>query len=385
MKSHPEAGKGRLGGEALSEDPAATPDYPAARQVAFWGPPLDRITGGNLYDRELVAHLRGQGRPVTVHAVAPGEAPGAAEAAGAAVVIQDELLHREFAAANRALASRSPRPAIVALVHHLASDEPERSADERRRLRASETAYLRTVDALVCPSRATVEAAMRLIGARPPCAIAPPGRDRLGGSPLPDDRPRPGEIRARAHRRLQVAFVGNLIPRKRLLELLEALAKVRDWRLAVAGREDADPAHAARVRARARRPDLAGRISFQGPLAANRLAALLRDSQLLAVPSTHEGFGMVYLEGFAFGLPALAAGRGGAVELVEEGRTGFLVPPDDPTAVGLLSARLDGLAADRDRLGAMGVAAALRHRAHPTWSESLGAVVRLLDGLSVVG
>ena len=119
--------------------------------------------------------------------------------------------------------------------------------------------------------------------------------------------------------------MGNVIPRKRLLELLEGLATVPEWTLAVAGREDPDPAYAAAARRRAAAPDLANRVRFRGALGPAALAALLRGSALLAVPSTHEGFGIVYLEGFAFGLPALAAASGGAAEIVSDGETGWLI------------------------------------------------------------
>lgn len=357
---------------------ALTRNYPAPSGVAFWGPPLDPVTGGNLYDRALLAYLRSRGHTVTVRSFGPGESPTPADAAGAAAVLQDELLHDCFRAANERLGARPGAPGIIAVVHHLKSDEPEHGVLDRRRIRKREAAYLRTVDAVLSPSRATADAALRIARSGIPAAVAPPGRDLLGGEPLPADLPTAEEIRQRARRPLQAAFVGNLIPRKRLLELLEAVAAVPDWRLAVAGRADPDPDYAARCQERAAAPDLAGRVRFRGPLGAKDLAALLRSSQLLAVPSTHEGFGIVYLEGFAFGLPALAAGRGGAPELVAEGDTGFLMPPDSREALHLLARRLAALGADRRRLGAMGVAASRRHRAHPTWSQSLEAVSSLL-------
>ena len=169
--------------------------------------------------------------------------------------------------------------------------------------------------------------------------------------------------------------MGNVIPRKRLLELLEALATVPEWTLAVAGREDPDPAYAAAARRRAAAPDLANRVRFRGPLGPAALAGLLRDSVLLAVPSTHEGFGIVYLEGFAFGLPALAAASGGAAEVMREGETGWSIrEAASGSAARRIAGRLETLAADRGRLAAMGLRAAERHRNHPTWATSAAAV-----------
>lgn len=373
----PRRDRGLSSGGGIPRTPAGPPvPDQTSRPVAVWGPPLDGITGGNLYDRMLVRHLRRRGHAVEVREFGPGDEPTPEDAAGAAAVIQDELLHRVFTAANRKLRERSPRPRIIALVHHLGCEEPDRTSAERSRLRKREAEYLATVDAVLAPSRASALAAIELAGRALPFVIAPPGRDRLGGGPMPAGRPEPEEVAARANESLQAVFVGNLIPRKRVLDLLDAVATVPAWRLAIAGREDAEPAYAARVRARAKSPDLRDRVELAGTLDSAALAGLLRSSQVLAVPSTHEGFGMVYLEGFAFGLPALAAADGGAPELVTDGVTGFLISARDPAS--RIAACLRALAGDRKRLARMALAARSRYLAHPSWSESLEGVRQLL-------
>ena len=341
-------------------------------RIELWGPPLAPLTGGNLYDRILVEILRNRGHEVTVREFAGDGSETPAASARADVIVQDGLLHREFRQRNADWKGRRPR--LVALVHHPQSSEPERGEAELARLRLEERAYLRTVDGVLSPSRASVDAARRLAGRQFPAAVVPPGRDRLAGAALPS-LPGPEEIRARARGPLRIAHVANVIPRKRLLELLEALATAPEWTLAVAGREDPDPAYAAAARRRAAAPDLADRVRFRGPLGPAALAGLLRDSALLAVPSTHEGFGIVYLEGFAFGLPALAAASGGVEEVVSNGETGWLIrEADSGSASRRIAARLKTLAADRGRLAAMGLRAAERHRSHPTWAQSAAAV-----------
>ena len=343
-----------------------------ALRIELWGPPLAPLTGGNLYDRILVEILRNRGHEVTVREFAGAGSETPAASARADVIVQDGLLHREFRRRNADWKGRRPR--LVALVHHPQSSEPERGEAELARLRLEERAYLRTVDGVLSPSWASVDAARRLAGRQFPAAVVPPGRDRLAGAALPS-LPGPEEIRARARGPLRIAHVANVIPRKRLLELLEALATAPEWTLAVAGREDPEPAYAAAARRRAAAPDLADRVRFRGPLGPAALAGLLRDSALLAVPSTHEGFGIVYLEGFAFGLPALAAASGGVEEVVSNGETGWLIrEADSGSASRRIAARLKTLAADRGRLAAMGLRAAERHRSHPTWARSAAAV-----------
>ncbi len=345
-------------------------------RIEIWGPPLGPVTGGNIYDRMLAEGLRACGHEVTIREF-DGRSGDAPDPSGTPeVVLQDELLHRTFLRHN--LAWKGSRPRIVALVHHLQSSEPEWSEPERRRLREEERAYLQSVDGILSPSRASVETARRLAGRRLPAAVVPPGRDRLAGAVLPD-LPGPDEIRARTRGALRVAFVGNLIPRKRLLELLEGLAAVPEWTLSVAGREDPDLSYAARAHRRASASDLSGRVQFEGALDPAALAGLLRDSTLLAVPSTHEGFGIVYLEGFAFGLPALSAASGGAAEIVGDGETGWLIRESDfAGASERIAGCLKLLAADRGQLAAMGLSAAERHRTHPTWRENTAVLSRWL-------
>ena len=97
---------------------------------------------------------------------------------------------------------------------------------------------------------------------------------------------------------------------------------------------------------RARLERLAGswtdnRIRFTGRIHDRELRELYGSSAVFALPTAAtvgrdaagEGFGLVFLEAAAFGLPVVA-GRSGAVpEVVEDGRTGLLVDPDDPAAV----------------------------------------------------
>ena len=104
--------------------------------------------------------------------------------------------------------------------------------------------------------------------------------------------------------------MGNLIPRKGLHTLLAALALLprEDWRLTVVGSLEMDPPYVAGIRRQIAALGLTAGDPCWDP-SPEELAARLRGSHLLAVPSSYEGFGIVYLEAMHFGLPVIAGHR----------------------------------------------------------------------------
>jgi glycosyltransferase involved in cell wall biosynthesis len=122
-----------------------------------------------------------------------------------------------------------------------------------------------------------------------------------------------------------------------------------------------------RIRRQIDRRGLASRVQLLGALDSSELADCLRSHHLLAVPSTYEGYGIVYLEGMGFGLPAIATTAGAAGEIITHGVDGYLVPPGDAPA---LAQGLIRLAQDRSLLAEMGQAARRRYLAQPTWEQT---------------
>ncbi|MFZ1400644.1 MAG: glycosyltransferase, partial [Candidatus Promineifilaceae bacterium] len=96
-------------------------------------------------------------------------------------------------------------------------------------------------------------------------------------------------------------------------------------------------------------------------------------SHLLVVPSSYEGFGIVYLEGMGFGLPAIAGRDGAAHEIITDGVDGFLV--DDAAT---LRQHLHSLHHNRTQLSQMSHAAQTRFVAHPTWPQSMSQIRNFL-------
>jgi glycosyltransferase involved in cell wall biosynthesis len=107
------------------------------------------------------------------------------------------------------------------------------------------------------------------------------------------------------------------------------------------------------------------------------LAAELQRSHLLVVPSEYEGFGIVYLEGMGFGLPAIASTSGAAGEIITNGIDGFLVESGD-TAV--LAHHISALHENRSHLTQMSLAAQQRYHAHPAWEHSMARIRQFLLG-----
>jgi glycosyltransferase involved in cell wall biosynthesis len=346
-------------------------------------PSLERLSGGYIYNHRVIDHLRARGDEVEVVVIDWRGYPWSLLdawnrglrrrllAPGYDLLLQDEFTHLSLFALNRRL---DGLPA-VGVVHHLLCED-DYPAPARRLFRLFEAAYLRGVSAFVSTSDAARRAVVDMLGFERRSLVAHPGRDRLG----PRCHAAEVEARARAPGPLRVLYVGNVIRRKRLLDLLRALRRLPSgaWRLDVAGSLEKEPRYASRVRRRARQADLEGSVAFHGVLPDADLAALYARSHVLALPSRHEAFGIVYLEGMGFGLPAIASASGGAGELVEEARDGFLVHAGDLETLAL---RLATLADDRGLLVEMGLAALAKHGGWPTWDETCSRVGDFLHAL----
>ncbi|HEY7698624.1 MAG TPA: glycosyltransferase, partial [Vicinamibacteria bacterium] len=103
-----------------------------------------------------------------------------------------------------------------------------------------------------------------------------------------------------------------------------------------------------------------------------------RRAQVLVVPSSYEGFGIVYLEAMGFGLPVIASASGATDEIVRHESTGFLVPPGDAWS---LARRIESLLDDRSLLTRMSLAAYEGFDEHPRWEDSMKRVEGFLREL----
>ena len=152
-----------------------------------------------------------------------------------------------------------------------------------------------------------------------------------------------------------VLSVARQYRRKDTPTLLEAFARLRQSHPAVRLRIVGGGPELPRLRARARELGLGERVTFLGEVpdgGAVRREYLAAD--LFCLPSLQEGFGIVFLEAMAAGLPIVAARTAAVPEVVPGGEAGLLVPPRDPAALAAALARLLDDEALRRRLGEAG-------------------------------
>jgi glycosyltransferase involved in cell wall biosynthesis len=345
---------------------------------------LDTLSGGYLYDRMLVEYLRAQGDTVEIISL-----PWRNYAAHLTdnftfklppnldMLIQDELNHPSLIAANR---KKHPYP-VVSLVHHLRCSEL-RPQWQNIFYRVIEKQYLQSVDGFIFNSQTTQKAVNGVMENGKPCVVAYPPTDRFGEAISEE------EISQRAiSDELRILFLGNIIERKGLHTLLDAVKDVtqnasKSQRskvlVDVIGSLTSDPDYAAQMQEFVKVNSLSSLVTFHSSLNNQPLIEKLKNAHILVVPSSYEGFGIVYLEGMAFGLPAIGTTAGAAGEVIDGGATGFLIQPGDSQS---LAAKLQIMNEKRDLLVQMSLAARSRYLAQPKWNQTANQIRVFLQSM----
>lgn len=134
-------------------------------------------------------------------------------------------------------------------------------------------------------------------------------------------------------------------------DLIRAMAQLRtsfpEASLVAVGSGDDLP----RLKAIATELRIADSVHFLEGISREQLAACYAHAQIFALPSTGEGFGIVFVEAMAFGLPVVGIAAGGVTDIVQDGVNGLFVPAKDPAALANALARLLSDSALRSRLG----------------------------------
>jgi len=338
-----------------------------------------RPSGGNTYDRRLVAGLNDLGWHVHEHEVVGAwPYPDSAALAGVgalladvppgALVLVDGLV---ACCADAVLGPEGDRLRLVVLVHMpLGPADPAAAAGERRVLSAA--------SAVVTPSRWTRDLLLDTYALDPRVVhVARPGVD---ARPVAPGTAHGGEL-------LCVAAVTS---HKGHTDLADALTLVADlpWRCVCAGSLALDAARVADVRDRLTGAGLAERVSFPGPLTGVALDQAYAAADLLVLPSLAETYGMVVTEALARGIPVLATSVGGLPEALgsavdrsdgdgsDVGLPGLLVPPGRPDR---LAAALRSWLGHDDLRARLRQRALERRRTLTPWSRTAAEVSGVLE------
>ena len=207
--------------------------------------------------------------------------------------------------------------------------------------------------------------------------VVPIGVDDARFRRLPDVERVPGRLMTTA---------SADVPLKGLVPLLEALAKVRTERhveLVIVGK----PRRQTRVTGTIERLGLAGNVKFVSGVSDDDIVRLYNEAEVAVVPSLYEGFSLPAIEAMACATPLVATTGGALPEVVgESGRTGLLVPPNDP---GALAAALGQALDDADLRARLGAAGRERVLERYTWRKCAEGCVEnyraLLDEMAGPG
>ena len=344
---------------------------------------LNARSGGYFYDQQLVNHLRREGDQVQVFSLTEKDHFVShlfdnwqwgfwqqLATADLDVLLQDELNHLSLFLGNCWLKSRANYP-IVSIIHHLRLNEA-RGTCANQFSRLVESIYLRTVDAVICNSP-TTKKEVEKISTVPKSIVAFPGNDHIEGGQ--------GSSESVSKSGFNILFVGSVIPRKGVHTLIQAIRRLSDEKvhLDLVGSLKSNPEYVASIRQLIQANDLDESVTIHGRVEDEDLQMFYASCDVLAVPSSYEGLGIVYLEAMKHGKPVIATKNGGTNDIITHGKNGYLV---EHCNVSELTSRLQYLSKKIELRQQMGEQSRQMAQNHPTWRESMSEVRTFLQTLA---
>jgi len=343
---------------------------------------LNSPTGGYAYDRRIIAGLKSLGWEIQLIGLGedypfpnPVQAEQAKEqlqrlAPGVPMVI-DGLALGALPEVAACVAEHHP---LIALIHHPLAFEYGLSQEQAALLKQSETEALRHVSKVIANSPATARDLNRHYGVP---------IDRI-------DVVLPGtESSMQQRERSQIIHgnrdavcllsVGSIIPRKGFHDLLAALAPLADlpWTLSIAGDTTRNAGAFEQLIGDITRFGFEGRVQVLGAVSDSELDVLYTQADAFVLASLFEGYGMVYAEAMAYGLPIIATSAGAIPDTVPS-EAGLLVNPGDIPALTLALKTVIEDAPYRARLSSGALRAAAQQ---PTWDQATQQFAAALERL----
>jgi glycosyltransferase involved in cell wall biosynthesis len=237
---------------------------------------------------------------------------------------------------------------------------------QRPETRATAGAVLRGAAAVMCNSRATLERAAALAGSADHMRVVHLGAE--APDPLPPKRPDP-----------TLATLAHVVPRKRHVDVLRAIAELPGVRWVVIGDGPELPA----LRSLAGELGVADRVEFRGQLHHDAALRELARCHVMALPSEDEAFGVAYAEALACGVPAIGLeGEGGPEEIASLGEGIVLAPARDPHELANI---VRDLLADTDELRLLGTAARRTAESRLSWQRCGVETVAIYEAAAARG
>lgn len=244
-----------------------------------------------------------------------------------------------FVCAIAALLARRP---LVWILHDILTDETFSAANRRAAVLVANTRARR----VVVNSQAAADGFVQAGGNENLVRIVYNGFEVRGWPTQSAEAGRKLREALGLDQRPVVGLFGRLTPWKGQHVLLDALTRLPDVQaILVGGPLFGEEAHEAALKAQTRALGLEERVRFLG--FRSDVAELMSGVDILVHASTHpEPFGRVIVEGQLTGLPVVAAAEGGVLEIIEDGVTGMLTPPNSPEQLATV---IEGLLLDPKR------------------------------------
>lgn len=300
---------------------------------------LNSPTGGYAYDRRIIAGLKILGWEIELISLGEGypfPSPAQAEQAkeqlqgltpGVPMVI-DGLALGALPEVAACVAEHHP---LIALIHHPLAFEFGLSEEQTAQLKRSETEALHHASQVIANSPATARDLNQHYGVPiERIDVVLPGTDRSV------HQRRRSQITHGNRDAVRLLSVGSIIPRKGFPDLIKALAPLADlpWTLSIAGDTTRNNNAFDQLISDIARFGFEGRVQVLGAVSDAELISLYTQADVFVLASLFEGYGMVYAEAMAYGLPIIAT-RGGAIPDTVPSEAGLLVSPDDVPALTL--------------------------------------------------
>lgn len=219
------------------------------------------------------------------------------------------------------------------------------------------TTEVNLADAIICPSDFVLRSIPDTVRSKIPCVVAPFG--------TPDSSTVPVE---RSHKNLRVLFAGSMTQRKGLADLFAAMKMLstESVELVVFGSPIEEMSFYKR-----QLPD----FRWEQPRPHGEVLILMQQCDVLVLPSIVEGRALVQQEAMSCGLPIVITPNTGGEDLVDEGKTGFVVPTNAPEKI---AEKIEWFATHRGELDTMRSAAADR-AASVTWANYRQQILELVS------